>query len=1062
MVMRHDSSSAVVRAQQQQQEPAPTVARAPPKRVFSFKDAVVRAPPSSAPLPPKDQPVQPSARAKAPSSDKKQQQQQQTPGPRHIRSRSVTKIVESSSFKKRCEALKSHHHGRSHHDKKGENAGSPSSSPTSNAETPKKLTPLEELCEREKMLHDSSENFKGRKRASRSSSSCSAACSSSEKDDGASHGSASPRHRAVSSDRELLRRASLPLGAPSDSDTQETLSSSSCDSSPVKSKAVESGNSSKNTGKKERSRCTSSAAASSQPRSPIVSVSPPSSTSSTGQESVCSDASELSHDLAVRCSTGSRHHSRKVVDSDDDFLDCEDTNSESTAESSCPSPRHIPWSHFGSHRRSDLNEMEACQEQDELSSMLSNCEEEDEEAYMLLDRITDLSADFVANREYEESNSLSWSVQHAAQQGVISTQLQQNLFSNICEGYLDDARDVLYHKCHLIPAVGSVVESPMQPIMDPGALQSFVDYVDDISPTDVPKARMHKLEVLKEISDLLTKWVKMVGRERELSEEHIALTKGSLFLAGSYRLGLDDPNSDIDAVCVAPWHVTHDDFFGSFCHLLEQTPGVTHLAPVPNAYVPLISLSFLGVRMDLLFARLPVSSVEPNQNIDSDHMLVGVHESSMKALNAPRVSSMLLCLVPKRREYRIVLRAVRAWARRRGIYSAKLGYLGGISWAILVAFVCQMYPNAEPAKIFVRFFQVLSEWQWPQPVMLNMVYDAGLGFDMWDPRQSVFDRSHIMPIITPAYPHMNSSVQVSQSTFSVIYEELWRARYLAEIAVGISKPFSTAAPSPESSEADLKAAVVCMATSVPSFDQPLNAIQSGQGGIQTVDEAGAWDKVFQPSNFFIRYSSYMVFNFQADSESAMHKWGKFVQSRLRKLVDNLHHISPVSRVHAFPRYFPHTCDAERQGPGSCMFIGIEFHYRRHEIVQPKDDPEVKKTLEQTIRFFLATDLQQMEDKQPDMTADAKVLSWEKLPDFVFRIGRSNAEPERAKYTGDLEKMGFSKSNTPSFRPPYYVNSYNRNGKWRSGGGPRKYAGGQRKNRRDIRNAPRSYPGTQAG
>ncbi|KAE8998128.1 hypothetical protein PR003_g20505 [Phytophthora rubi] len=1036
MVMHRDSHSAVL-----QRESAPMVARAPPKRVFSFKDAVVRAPPASAHR--EQEQVPPSPRGKGNSRDNK------PPGPRTIRSRSITKIVESPSFKKRCEALKSHP-GRKHHsdNKKSESNSANASAnananasvnhspctPKANEDTRKKLTPLEELCEREKLLHSSSgDGFKGRKRASRSASSLS------EKDDaGANQESGSP---LLPSDRVLLRRASLPLGAPSsDSDTQDSSSSCSCEGSPVKAVGpLQSG------GKKERDRLS-------------VSSQPPS-TSSTGL-----DSDLLSHDVVVGSNSSSsnrHHHARKAAESDDDFLDCDDTNSESTAESSCPSPRHSPLSHLDAHRR----EMDACHEhEEELATMLSNCDEEDEEAYMLLDRMTNLSAEFVANREYEESNALSWSVQHAAQQGVISTQLQQNLFANICEGYLDEARDVLYHKCHLVPAVGSVVESPMQPIMDPSALQSFVDYVDDISPTDVPKARMHKLQVLKQLSDLLTKWVKMVGRERELSEEHIALTKGSLFLAGSYRLGLDDPNSDIDAVCVVPWHVTHDDFFSSFCHLLEQTPGVSHLAPVPNAYVPLISLSFLGVRMDLLFARLPVSSVEPNQNIDSDHMLVGVHDTSMKALNAPRVSSMLLCLVPRRREYRIVLRAVRAWARRRGIYSAKLGYLGGISWAILVAFVCQLYPNAEPAKIFVRFFQVLSEWQWPQPVKLNMIYDAGLGFDMWDPRQSVFDRSHIMPIITPAYPHMNSSVQVSQPTFSVIYEELWRARYLAEIAVGISKPFSTAAPSPESSEADLKAAVVCMATSMPSFDQPLNAVDSTEGVVQStrdIGEGSAWDKLFQPSNFFIRYSSYMVFNFQADSESAMHKWGKFVQSRLRKLVDNLHHMSPVSRVHAFPRYFPHICDAERQGPGSCMFIGIEFHNRRHQTIQPKDDPEVKKTLEQTIRFFLATDLQQMEDKQPDMTADAKVMSWEELPEFVFRLGRGNAELERAKYTDDLEKMGFSQSNTPTFRPPYYVNSYNRNGKWR-GGGPRKYAGGQRKLRRDFRNAPRTYPGAQAG
>ncbi|RLN72401.1 hypothetical protein BBJ28_00021810 [Nothophytophthora sp. Chile5] len=1088
MVVRRENNG-VMRSEQTS---SPMVASASPKRAFSFKDAVVRSPPASATLSSRDSHPTHSRHGEASdiggSGSEKKAACSRT---KMFRSCSITKIVESPSFKKRCEALKSHH-VRKHHDKKCDaNLCRSPSGPSSDCQSfakSGKLTPLEELCEREKRLHaaGANESFKSHKRSNgRRSAACASplrlqADSTSETE--SSDTQEGPRKRTMSTDPTLLRRTSLPASLASESDAEGSACSSlSSEGFPMKKEAR---SQLKNDGKKGRGRCVSSSVVCSPPRkqtfklndhganSAMNSLSPPPSASS-GQDSISSDESALTDDFAVRCSTVRNSSQRsKVLDGDDDFseLDCEDTNSESTAESSCPSPRHSPITHFDSQHRSDLGEMaihrslEASHEHDELSGVLSHDEEEDEEAFLLLDRMNSLSAEFVANREYEESNALSWSVQHATQQGVISSQMQQNLYANINLGSLDEARDVLYHKCHLVPAVGSVVESPTQAVMDPSAVHSFVEFVDEISPTDAPEARLRKLQVLKKLSDLLTKWVKVVGHERGLSEEHIALTSGSLFLAGSYRLGLDDPNSDIDAVCVVPWHVTHDDFFGSFCKLLEHAKGVSHLAPVPNAYVPLISLSFRGVRMDLLFARLPVSSVEANQEIDSDHILVGVHEASMKSLNAPRVSSMLMCLVPKRREFRIVLRAVRAWARRRGIYSAKLGYLGGISWAILVAFVCQLYPNAEPAKIFVRFFQVLSEWQWPQPVMLNMIYDAGMGFDMWDPRQNLYDRSHIMPIITPAYPHMNSSVQVSQSTFSVIYEELWRARYLAEIAVGISKPFSAASSTSETSEADMKAAVVCMATSVPSLEDTHTALQSTESDTaedQSTTGACPWDKLFQPSNFFIRYGSYMAFNFQADSESAMHKWGKFVQSRLRKLVDNLQHVSPVSRVHAFPCYFPHTSDRIRQGPGSCMFIGIEFHYRRHQTVQPKDDPEVMKTLEQTIRFFLATDLQQMEDKQPDMLAEASVMTWEELPEFVFPFGRSNAEFERAKYTDDLEKMGFSQSNTPSFRPPYYVNSYSRNGKWRNG--PRKYAGGQRKNqRRDFRNAPRSYPGTQAG
>lgn len=768
-----------------------------------------------------------------------------------------------------------------------------------------------------------------------------------------------------------------------------------------------------------------------------------------------------------------KHNVLEGGDDDLSELDCDDTNSESTAESSCPSPRHSPVPGFGTQRPDDLTDLDMhglhahLDEHDVLSDVMSLEEEQDFEAMMLLDRINDLSAEFMAHREYEEANALSWSVEHAARQCVISQEVAQNLYSNIHLGALDEARDVLYHKCHLVPAVGSVVESSTQTEISSSISQSFLDYVDELSPTDGAEARSHKMQVLKLLSDLLTRWVKMVGHERGLSEEHIALTSGSLFLAGSYRLGLNDPSSDIDAVCVVPYHVTHEDFFSSFSKTLEHTDGVSHLAPVPNAYVPLISLSFLGVSMDLLFARLPMSCVESHQEIDSDHMLVGVHAASMKSLNAPRVSSMLLCLVPKRRVFRVVLRAVRTWARRRGIYSAKLGYLGGISWAILVAFVCQLYPDAEPAKVFVRFFQVMSEWQWPQPVMLNVIYDAGLGFEMWDPRQNIYDRAHIMPIITPAYPHMNSSVQVSQSTFSVIYEEFWRARYLAEAAAGIPSSMPNASTVQDASE--LKSAG-------SAFDN-LGSFYSGESVAESTDgilpsevqelASSPWEKLFEPSNVFIRYETYLVVDFQADTPSNMHKWGKFVASRLRKLVDSVQHVTPVSRVHAFPTYFPHTSDGST--PGSCMFIGIEFHCRRNNSmmmmmtppVLPKDDPEVKSNLEQTIRFFMATDLQQFDDKHPSMTAEARLLGWEDLPEFVFPSGRAFAEDEREKYQLNLEAMGFSQS-APSFRPAYYSNSYVRGGRWR-GGGPRRYnGGGKGKHQRFRDGPPRTYPITQAG
>lgn len=44
------------------------------------------------------------------------------------------------------------------------------------------------------------------------------------------------------------------------------------------------------------------------------------------------------------------------------------------------------------------------------------------------------------------------------------------------------------------------------------------------------------------------------------------------------------------------------------------------------------------------------------------------------------------------------------------IYSNILGFLGGVSWAMLVARTCQLYPNAVASTLVYKFFLVFSKW----------------------------------------------------------------------------------------------------------------------------------------------------------------------------------------------------------------------------------------------------------------------------------------------------------------------------------------------------------------
>ena len=127
----------------------------------------------------------------------------------------------------------------------------------------------------------------------------------------------------------------------------------------------------------------------------------------------------------------------------------------------------------------------------------------------------------------------------------------------------------------------------------------------------------------------------------------------------------------------------------------------------------------------------------------------------------------------------------------RGVYSNALGFLGGVSWSMLVARTCQLYPNAIAGVIILKFFFVFSTWleinahfynitifvlrNWPNPVLLKKM-DENVELDMpvWDPRINPSDKYHLMPIITPAYPQQNSTFNVSHSTLAVMKEEFSR------------------------------------------------------------------------------------------------------------------------------------------------------------------------------------------------------------------------------------------------------------------------------------------------
>jgi poly(A) polymerase len=90
-------------------------------------------------------------------------------------------------------------------------------------------------------------------------------------------------------------------------------------------------------------------------------------------------------------------------------------------------------------------------------------------------------------------------------------------------------------------------------------------------------------------------------------------------------------------------------------------------------------------------------------------------------MNGYRTSLYLLKSITKYKNFQVALKAIKMWARNKGIYSQIYGYLGGAAFSIMLAKICQLYPNYSALQLLDRFFFIYSAWVWTVPVLLEKV-----------------------------------------------------------------------------------------------------------------------------------------------------------------------------------------------------------------------------------------------------------------------------------------------------------------------------------------------------
>jgi poly(A) polymerase len=513
--------------------------------------------------------------------------------------------------------------------------------------------------------------------------------------------------------------------------------------------------------------------------------------------------------------------------------------------------------------------------------------------------------------------------------------------------------------------VGGRLFEPALPVVDgspPTELElGFQSTLDAFTQTNIPlepaEGIRRRERVLNRMGELCRDWIRTVCIKKGLSTDVVNVAGGQLFTSGSYRLGVHEPGADIDTILVSPNACQRMDFFGttilstvegeegtrdptSLAERIRTHPDVTNFVPVESAAVPILTFDWEGINIDLLFARLNTASVPSDFDIDNDAVLDGADGATEKSLNGPRVTNLIAALVsgtPQRYQvFLTVVRCVRKWAKARGLYSNKMGYWGGVNINIGVALVVQLYPNACGASLLRKFFLVFKTWRWPQPLLLTKPHDAGYGLPVWSVATAV---RQVAPMITPAYPAMNSTLAVSRQTLQILQEEFNRGHTVVD---QLWKDYQK------------------------NPAQELN-----------------WNTLFEPSDFFINYPNYLSLCIVGPTQAEAQAWAGFVESRLRKLVSDLLGRSlPLKKIQLWPKKLE-VCIADKSAlltqaqRQNCITYIVGFHVDKLRMRGDNLNAEL------ALQNFREWELGRFQPLIPGMDILTKAFKVKELPKICF-------------------------------------------------------------------------------
>lgn len=329
-------------------------------------------------------------------------------------------------------------------------------------------------------------------------------------------------------------------------------------------------------------------------------------------------------------------------------------------------------------------------------------------------------------------------------------------------------------------AVVSVqLETAQNALADSTELLRALQNAQSIPSTEDIKARASAFQLLKEIIlDTSSSLTSSTNPAQQQQEQQPSTTPPLIFVpVGSYGLGVWTPSSDIDCLCIGPFSTT--TFFSLAVTRLRGAASrgldVQILRKV-NAYTgTMLELQVQGIKFDLQYASAhSVAELWPTVlKLPSSHAIWNLSSHTLAKLKAVRDCDYVRRSVPDMAKFVTAHRAIKTWAKQRGIYTAKYGYLGGIQITVLLARVYKLLARdttgqlLSVADILVTFFNHYANFDWKQ----NLVFDPLFHNDL------KYRRTDREPLAILGYypPALNTCLAASAPSVRTIADEFKRA-----------------------------------------------------------------------------------------------------------------------------------------------------------------------------------------------------------------------------------------------------------------------------------------------